>query len=240
VRLGAVQEALPLHRVDLERAQDDDHARILPHPDGPPVGRRIDPGHLLRPVPHDRQTGRGHGRHRTGNRPAHPGGGPAAADPTEQDPPTMTTQPSSGAQPAGLADARATAPALLTDDGTTTISDSVVQKIAGMAANDVAGVYRLGGGAANAISSLKNRLPGSTAPTVTQGVSVQVGQAEATVELNLVAEYGVAIHDVAAAVRRNVISAVTRMTGLSVTSVDVNVDDVHLPTDANESDPATA
>ena len=127
----------------------------------------------------------------------------------------------------------ASAPALKTSEGTTTIAESVVQKIAGMAATDVAGVYQLGGSAANAVASLRNRLPGSSAPAVTQGVSVQVGETEATAEITLTAEYGVAIQDVAAAVRRNVISAVTRMTGLTVTTVDVTVSDVHLPTDSS-------
>ncbi len=157
----------------------------------------------------------------------------------------MTTQPTPasvpGAKSASAVAARSTAPALITGEGTTTIADGVVQKIAGMAATDVSGVYRVGGGAANAISSLRSRLPGSTAPSVTQGVSVEVGPAEATVVVDLTAEYGVAIQDVAAAVRANVISAVGRMTGLTVTTVDVNVDDVHLPTDtADDTDPATS
>ncbi len=129
----------------------------------------------------------------------------------------------------------APAPALQTSQGTTTIADSVVQKIAGMAASDVSGVYQLGGSAAAALSSLKNRLPGSSAPSVTQGISVEVGQTEATVEVAMTTEYGVAIQDVAASVRRNIISAVGRMTGLTVTAVDVTVSDVHLPTDTADS-----
>ena len=141
----------------------------------------------------------------------------------------MTTAPGSSL----TAKTVAPAPALKTDDGTTTIADSVVQKIAGMAASDVAGVYQLGGAAANAVASLKSRLPGSSAPSVTQGVSVQVGETDASADITLIAEYGVAIHDVAAAVRRNVISAVTRMTGLTVSTVDVTVSDVHLPTDSS-------
>jgi len=148
----------------------------------------------------------------------------------------MSTAPGSSSPAVRSA---APAPALITPDGTTTIAQSVVQKIAGMAATDVSGVYQLGGSAANALSSLKNRLPGSSAPSVTQGVSVEVGETEATAEINLTAEYGVAIHDVAAAVRRNVMSAVTRMTGLTVTRVDVNVDDVHLPSDTS-SDPSSS
>lgn len=149
----------------------------------------------------------------------------------------MTTQPVSTHSTASPAPARAgTATELLTPEGRTTIADGVVQKISGIAAGEVSGVFRLGSSAANALSSLKNRLPGSTAPSVTQGVSVQVGEAEAIVDIHLVAEYGVAVQDVAAAVRRNVIAAVGRMTGLTVTAVDVAVDDVHLPTDTAEDD----
>ena len=153
----------------------------------------------------------------------------------------MTVSPSTTKAPgsSAVATTRPGAPALMTSEGTTTIADSVVQKIAGMAASDVSGVYQLGGSAAAAFSSLKNRLPGSSAPSVTQGISVEVGQTEATVEVALTTEYGVAIQDVAASVRRNIISAVGRMTGLTVTTVDVTVSDVHLPTDSS-SDSASS
>lgn len=154
---------------------------------------------------------------------------------------TSLSPATSGARSTGLATTdKSGAPALITSEGTTTIAQTVVQKIAGIAAGDVSGVFRLGGGTAAALNSLKNRLPGSTSPSVTQGVSVQVGDTEATVEINLVAEYGVAIPDVAAAVRANVIGAITRMTGLAVTSVDVNVDDVHLPTDTADEDSSSS
>lgn len=42
------------------------------------------------------------------------------------------------------------------------------------------------------------------------------------------------IPDLAASVRRNVITAVERMSGLEVTEVNINVDDVHLPSDEQE------
>ncbi len=152
----------------------------------------------------------------------------------------MTVQSSSASSPARLRPSSApTGSSLTSGEGTTTIADGVVQKIAGMAATDVPGVYRLGGGAANAISSLRTRLPGSSTPSVTQGISVAVGRIEATADINLTVEYGFVIPEVVAAVRGRVISAVTRMTGLTVTNVDVTVDDVHLPTD-NDNDPGHA
>ena len=124
----------------------------------------------------------------------------------------------------------ATPSVLQTPEGRTTIADGVVQKIAGLAAREVAGVYALGGGAARAIGALRDRIPGSSQAT-SQGVSVEVGERQAAIDLDLVTEYGVSIADVVRAVRRNVISTVEGMTGLDVTEVNVSVNDIHLPTD---------
>ena len=124
----------------------------------------------------------------------------------------------------------ATPSVLQTPEGRTTIADGVVQKIAGLAAREVAGVYALGGGAARAIGALRDRIPGSSQAT-SQGVSVEVGERQAAIDLDLVTEYGVSISDVVRAVRRNVISTVEGMTGLDVTEVNVSVNDIHLPTD---------
>ncbi len=122
--------------------------------------------------------------------------------------------------------------ALVTSQGRTTIASSVVQKIAGMAAREVSGVYRLGGGAARTFSALRERIPGSGGPSVAQGVSVEVGETQAAVDIDVVVEYGAAIVGVAEAIRSNVIQSVSRMTGLEVVEVNINVDDIHLPTDA--------
>lgn len=130
---------------------------------------------------------------------------------------------------------------LETSQGRTTIADNVVQKIAGIAARDVSGVYALGGGGARALGALRERIPGGS-QSAGQGVSVEVGDREAAVDLDLVVEYGVSIADLAASIRRNVITAVERMTGLSVTEVNVTVNDIHLPSDddttADEQQPA--
>jgi uncharacterized alkaline shock family protein YloU len=63
---------------------------------------------------------------------------------------------------------------------------------------------------------------------MSQGVGVEVGERQAAVDLDLVAEYGVSIVDLASAVRRNVISSVERMTGLEVTEVNITVHDVYV------------
>jgi uncharacterized alkaline shock family protein YloU len=135
-------------------------------------------------------------------------------------------------------DIRKSKPALSTSQGRTSIADVVVQKIASMAARDMSGVYELGtgSGAAKAYTALKERIPGASSSSG-QGVNVEVGETQAAVDLDLVVEFGVAIADVAQAVRRNVISAVERMTGLEVTEVNVLVNDVHLPTDDAPQEP---
>ncbi|MEU3825840.1 Asp23/Gls24 family envelope stress response protein [Streptomyces sp. SID486] len=119
--------------------------------------------------------------------------------------------------------------------GKTTIADTVVAKIAGMAAREIPGIHSLGAGMARAFGAMRERVPGGGG-AVTRGVKVEVGERQAAVDLDVVVEYGVAIVDVAGAVRTNVISAVERMTGLEVVEVNITVDDVHLPDEEEEAE----
>lgn len=124
---------------------------------------------------------------------------------------------------------------LVTSQGKTSIADSVVQKIAGISAREVSGVHNLGGGSSRAFGAVRERIPGSSGPSVTQGVSVEVGEKEAAIDLDVVVDYGVAIADLAQAIRRNVISSVERMTGLKVTEVNIAVDDIFIASDEAEA-----
>lgn len=112
-----------------------------------------------------------------------------------------------------------------TERGSTTIADVVVAKIAGLAAREVTGVHALGGGAQRAVGALRDRIPGASV-NYSQGVSVEVGEKQAAVDLDIVAEYGVSINDLATGIRRNVIAALERMTGLEVVEVNITVHDV--------------
>ncbi|MCF6390254.1 Asp23/Gls24 family envelope stress response protein [Mycobacterium sp. MBM] len=114
---------------------------------------------------------------------------------------------------------------LSSDHGVTTIADVVVSKIAGIATREVDGVHDLGGQAARVVGKLRETLPGAV--SLTQGVSVEVGERQAAIDIGIVAEYGVAIHDLADGIRNNVITAVENMTGLEVTEVNITVHDVH-------------
>ncbi|MEH0146640.1 Asp23/Gls24 family envelope stress response protein [Corynebacterium sp. Q4381] len=116
---------------------------------------------------------------------------------------------------------------LETEHGTTVIDDNVVGKIAGIAAREVSGVHNLGGGAARMWGAVRESFTSST--NVQQGVNVAVQDGHVNVAVAIIAEYGVAIHELANAIRENITVAVTRMTGLIVDRVDVTVHDVHLP-----------
>ena len=137
------------------------------------------------------------------------------------------------------ADAKAPVPApqpetaLITAQGRTTIADTVVEKIAGLAAREVNGVYKLGGGAARAFGAVRERIPGAKA-SLGQGVSVEVGERQAAVDLDVVVEYGVEIGELTKAVRRNVIHSIERMTALEVIEVNIAVGDVHIEGDDDE------
>ncbi|WP_242903921.1 Asp23/Gls24 family envelope stress response protein [Actinomadura terrae] len=121
---------------------------------------------------------------------------------------------------------------LVTSGGRTRIADDVVAKIAGMAAGEVGGVHAMGG--SGALDNVRDRLPGGGSPN--RGVSVQVGERQAAVDLELVVDYGVSIPELAGTVRSNVIGEVEHMCGLEVVEVNIAVEDVHVPGDGGDDD----
>ena len=127
--------------------------------------------------------------------------------------------------------------ALQTDKGQTTIADPVVTKVAGIAAREVGGVHALGGGVARALGAVTQRLP--VGDSTAQGVSVEVGEKEAAVDLTVVVDYGESIPRVSQSIRENVIRRIEGITGLTVTEVNVAVNDLYLPgDDEDQSEPA--
>ncbi|MBB5907041.1 putative alkaline shock family protein YloU [Actinoalloteichus hymeniacidonis] len=112
--------------------------------------------------------------------------------------------------------------------GKTSISPAVVQKVAGIAAREITGVAAMGGGVSRAFGAIRERIPGG-GTSATAGVQVEVGERQAAVDLDVIVEYGVSIAELARAVRRNVTTAVERMTGLEVIEVNIAVNDIRLP-----------
>jgi len=160
---------------------------------------------------------------------------------------TSLRPPSSGSSP-GTAGGGAVATsrvssaggsALITERGRTSIADSVDTKIAGIATRQIDGVHDLGTGGTRTFGAIRQRIPGSTGPSITQGVSVEVGEHQAAIDLDVVIDYGVPIVDLAAGIRRNVIGAVERMTGLQVTEVNIAVDDIYIDSEDDSDQPQT-
>ncbi|GAA1200897.1 Asp23/Gls24 family envelope stress response protein [Prauserella alba] len=147
---------------------------------------------------------------------------------TTQSPESRTTTQASGGEVEKSGNS-----ALVTKDGTTTIADTVVQKIAALATREVSGVHDVGGGATRAFNAIRERIPGASASSG-QGVTVEVGEKQAAIDLQILVEYGVSIADLSRSVRRNVITAVEQMTALEVVEVNIHVGDVHLPGDDND------
>jgi uncharacterized alkaline shock family protein YloU len=116
---------------------------------------------------------------------------------------------------------------LKTERGTTRIEDVVVTKVAAIAARETRGVYDLGGGAARAFGAVTERM--GVSDDRSRGVSVDVGEREAAVDLTLMVDYGESIPQVADAVRENVIKRIEGITGLSVTEVNIVVNDLYFP-----------
>jgi uncharacterized alkaline shock family protein YloU len=121
--------------------------------------------------------------------------------------------------------------------GKTVIDDTVVSKVAGIAAREVNGVHGLGGGAARAIGALRDAIGQRDH---SQGVKVEVGEHQVAADVVIVAEYPVALQDLAEAVRSSVTRAIEQLVGLDVTEVNVTVQDVVIPgeDDAADEQPA--
>jgi uncharacterized alkaline shock family protein YloU len=123
---------------------------------------------------------------------------------------------------------------LQTGRGNTVIKDAVVRAIVGVAANELDGARTATGGA---------RVPGDSSRTVgeffgglsggsevrTRGVSVEVGEREAAVDLTVTVDYGRSVAQATEAIRQNVIQRVENLTGLTVNEVNITVSDVILP-----------
>ncbi len=119
--------------------------------------------------------------------------------------------------------------------GTTTVSEAAVTSIVGEAMRETAGAEPdIGGSGAT--------LPGDNSPTIgeffgnltgsgrsTRGVSVEIGETQAAVNLTVTVPYGRSIPEITGTMRRTVIQRVENLAGLQVTEVNIRVTDVYYP-----------
>ncbi|MDQ3361162.1 MAG: Asp23/Gls24 family envelope stress response protein [Actinomycetota bacterium] len=115
---------------------------------------------------------------------------------------------------------------LLSDRGVTTIKDTVVARIAGMAAGEVEGVH-MGGNASRSAGGLLEGITGSDSPT--RGVSVEVGSVEAAIDLKMGIDYGKNILGTVGEVRQKITERVQTFTGLKISELNVTISDVTFP-----------
>ena len=106
--------------------------------------------------------------------------------------------------------------------GNIRIADDVVKTIAAKATADVEGVYKLAGGVVDEVS----RILGKKRPT--NGVKVEVGEVECSIEIYVVVKYGYKIPEVAEAVQKAVLEEVSNLSGLKVVEVNVYVQNVKM------------
>ncbi len=110
-----------------------------------------------------------------------------------------------------------------TDLGVVRINNEAITTIASIAAMEVKGVHRMGGGIKKTLHDIFLRTPSLS------GVKIFAKDGDIKLVVSIIVEYGVDIPRVADEVQDNVKHAVERMTGLIMSEVDVVVDGVHSP-----------
>jgi uncharacterized alkaline shock family protein YloU len=156
---------------------------------------------------------------------------------------TATAMPSSTASPAGDKSSPRSmersgstgGAALQTDHGVTSISSTVVAKIAGLATQEIPGVQAMGKSLSRTFGSIRSKVPGGGTSATTQGVAVEVGERQAAVDIDIVAYYGQSIVETADAIRQNVIERIEGMTGLEVVEVNISIDDLYIESDGDDN-----
>lgn len=113
--------------------------------------------------------------------------------------------------------------------GTTKIAPDVVAAIAGHVAASVDGVTRLG--TANVLRSMADAV-GSDSSTRGRGVTVEAGEREAIVDIQMTVEYGHSIPDIVRNVRTRVAESLRDQVGLAAKQINIQVVAIDFPEDA--------
>lgn len=112
--------------------------------------------------------------------------------------------------------------------GTVKITNDVVAIIAGVAATEVKGVVGMGGGITGGLSEMLGM------KNLSKGVKVEVTGNNASIEMQIVIEYGYKLAEVGKEVQENVKASVENMTGLNITEININIQGISMPKEEKE------
>ena len=118
-------------------------------------------------------------------------------------------------------------------NGTIKISDEVIETIASVAIAEIKGVCSTGVGFVDGIAKRFTKKP------VTSGIKATISETNASVDINIVVNYGVRIPEVAWEVQDAVKKEIELMTGLTVDKVNVRVVGIDLPVEDVNKDKST-
>lgn len=102
-----------------------------------------------------------------------------------------------------------------------TFDESVIEKIAGMAAREIGGILDMKG---NFISGLTESF--SSGPNPTKGVSAEVDEENVALDIRIILEYGASAPTIFEQLKGHIREQLTLMTGLNLRELNVRVVDV--------------
>mgnify|MGYP001583063261 CR=1 FL=1 len=108
-----------------------------------------------------------------------------------------------------------------TDLGAVRINNDVIAAIASIAATEVRGVYKMGGGIGRTLYDMLSK------KAATKGVKIQMSDSDVKLAVAIIVDYGVDIPRIADEVQERVKRTVEKMTGLVLSEVDVIVEGVY-------------
>ena len=104
----------------------------------------------------------------------------------------------------------------MNNDGNIKISDEVISTIAAVAVSEIDGANTMGGTFGGLVEKFSKK-------NYTKGIKVTSNEGLITIDVNIVVDFGVKIHEVAWNVQSNVKKSVELMCGLDVEKVNIHV-----------------
>lgn len=116
---------------------------------------------------------------------------------------------------------QANTPAERKQESKLTFEDHVIKKIAALSAQEVDGILEMSGGF---FEEMSDRIGSND--NITKGVNADVGEKQAAIDISCIVEYGKSIPGMYEQLKQAVKRAISEMTGLELTEINMHVEDV--------------